>query len=125
MTHPLNTLFYQWALDEDTKKMPTIFEDINGLEDAEKISSLLEVFAHLTADVIESSIMHNAVVEHFTDKAANDPEVMEECSPEEMAEIIQTLPDVEESADTLDDASRRLDLFQTSFTRALTSTDLL
>lgn len=120
MKRPIDTLFYQWVLDEDDKEVPTVFEDVSNMDKEEKVGALLEVFSNLVVDVVETEMAQRTLVDLYAEKAAGDPEVAEQ-DIEDVIETIETLPDVEEAIGECDAASRRLDLFSHSLMKVLTS----
>jgi hypothetical protein len=111
---PIDTLYYQWATDEDDKKAPSIFEDIQDIDEAEKIHDLLGVHAELVAQLIEAEVSHRSVLDDYIARAKEDPELAE-CSDTEVAEAISEIDDVVESEGYVEAASAQLDMFHDNF----------
>ena len=78
MNRPIDTLFYQWVTTDEDKKIPTVFEDITEMEDADKFDTLLTTYAACVADLIEAEVAHRFVIDEAVDRAASDPELAEE-----------------------------------------------
>lgn len=125
MHRPLDTLYFQWALSEEDKTFPNVFEDITNHDDADKLNDLLGVFAHMTVDVMESEIAKNALIGEYVERAAEDTELLGAVEPDEIAESIEHFPDVLEAQSSVDQAAKRLDLFQAQLVQALTTVDEL
>ena len=121
MHRPLDTLYYQWATDEDQKTLPGIFEEVSGLDDSEKIDGLLRSFSHMVVDVMEAAAAHDALVEHYIERASTDTDLLKEAGAEEIAKAIEQFPDIVESQTEVDKVAARLDTFQAQLTRALTA----
>lgn len=121
MHRPIDTLYFQWALSEEDKTTPNIFEEVLNTDDAEKVQDLLGVFAHMTVDVMESEIMRAALVEDYALRAEEDPEILQGVDPEEIVEAIEQFPDVLEASEAVDSAAHRLDMFQKQLVKALTN----
>jgi len=111
---PIDTLYYQWATDDEDKKAPTVFEDIQDIDDAAKVHDLLGVHAELVAQLIEAEVSHRATLDGFIDRAKEDPELAE-CSDTEVAEAISEVEDVVESEGYVESASAQLDMFHDNF----------
>lgn len=115
---PIDTLYYQWAVNEDDKKEPTIFEDIQGVEDADKINDLLGVHAELVADVIENEVAHRAMLDDYIARAQDDPE-LSEATNDELAEAISEIEEIKESEANVSAATNALDMFHDNFVSVL------
>lgn len=120
----LDTMFYQWALSEEDQSIPTIMEDVQSMDDAEKVNSLLEVFSHLTFDVMEAQLTVNSLEEQYVELAEQDEEMLNMASMDSIVEQIQTMPDVLEAQQELDDAIHRINLFQKSFAKSITQQEV-
>lgn len=119
MHRPLDTLYYQWALEEEDKTLPNVFEDITNQSDDVKLNDLLGVFAHMTIDVMEAEMARTALVDAYVEKASADSELLGQASPEQIAESIEHFPDVLEAQSAVDQAGKRLDMFQAQLVKAL------
>ena len=124
MHRPLDTLYYQWALDEETKTLPSVFEEITNQADDGKLNDLLGVFAHMTVDVMEAEMAKTALIEDYVDRASDDHELLANADADEIAESIESFPDVLEAQNDVDQAAARLDLFQSQLVKALMSDDI-
>ncbi len=121
MTRPIDTLFFQWVASDEDKAIPTVLEDISQMSEEEKVGELLGVLSHLSTDVVEAEITHNLLTDAYIQRAANDEELKENASAEDIAEAISELEDVVEAADVSDAAVKSLDLFHRALTKALVS----
>lgn len=115
---PIDTLYYQWAVDDDDKKAPTIFEDIQVTEDADKLYDLLTVHAELVANLIEAEVAHRSLLDEYIARAQEDP-ALEEVSNTEIAEAISALDEVQESEDVVSSCSSALNMFHDNFVAVL------
>jgi hypothetical protein len=106
---PISTLYYQWVVTEEDKKEPTIFENIEELDDAAKVNDLLNAYAAGVADLIEAEVNHRALIEGFVQKAAADPELAE-ATDDEIAQGITELEPVQESEAVTEAAKNALDM---------------
>lgn len=120
MNKAIDSMIYQWALTDEDKAMPTVFEDIAEMGVEDKVSSLLEVFAHLVSNVIESELSYITVVEQYTAKAVQEADLDNE-EMDDIVEAIDDLEDVKELKEAGDMAAKMLDVFQRSFVRSIAS----
>lgn len=124
MHRPIDTLYYQWALSEEDKTLPGIFEEVASRGDDAKLNDLLAVFAHMTVDVMESEIAHTALIEDYADKAEVDEELLQSASPDDIVDTIEQFPDVLEAQEAVAKSAKRLDLFQAQLVKALMSDEV-
>ena len=115
---PIDTLYYQWAVDEDKKKTPTIFEDIQNIEIGDKVNELLGVHADLVADVLECEVAHRAILDDYIVRAQDDPE-LSEATNDELAEAISEIEEVKEGETAVSAATTALDMFHDNFVTVL------
>jgi hypothetical protein len=115
---PIDTLYYQWAVNEADKKNPTIFEDIQNVDDADKINDLLGVHAELVADVIEAEVSHRSILDDYIARAQDDPE-LSEATNDEIAEAISEIEEVKEGEAAVSAATNALDMFHNNFVAVL------
>jgi hypothetical protein len=120
MNRPLDTMYYQWALSDEDRAMPSVFEDVAQLDDETKVGSLLEVFAHLVSQVVESELSYMSLVESYIQQVREDDE-LEEASDEEVTEVINDLDDVKELQESADNSAKMLDVLHRSLAKALVS----
>jgi hypothetical protein len=118
MNRPIDTLFYQWVITEEDKKIPTILEDVSEMEDAEKFDALLSTYAGCVADLIEAEVSHRFMVDEAIDTANADPELAEE-NQELIAQAIMEMDEIVESEATVEAAKNALDLLHTSMVRVV------
>ncbi|MBW2637362.1 MAG: hypothetical protein JRC86_07570 [Deltaproteobacteria bacterium] len=111
---PIDTLYYQWATDDEDKQAPSIFEDIQTIDEAEKIHDLLGVHAELVAQLIEAEVDHRAILDDYIARAQDDP-ALAECSDTEVAEAISEVEEITESEGYVEAASSQLDMFHDNF----------
>ena len=116
MNRAIDTLFYQWAVTEDDKKIPTVFEDITEMEDDDKIDVLLTEYANCVANCIEAEVMSRAVIDEKVQAVASDPELAE-AEEELVAQAIYESDDVKEIQEAVDSAKNELDLLHTSLVK--------
>lgn len=116
MNRAIDTLFYQWAVTEDDKKIPTVFEDITEMEDADKIDVLLTEYANCIAGLIEAEVMCRAIVDEKVQTVSQDPEIAEE-DEDVVAQAIMESDDVKEIQEAVDAAKNELDLLHTSLVK--------
>ena len=118
MNRPIDTLFYQWVITEEDKKIPTILEDVSEMEDAEKFDALLTTYAECVADRIEAEVTHRFMVDEAVDTANADPELAEE-NQELIAQAIMEMDEIVESEAVVEAAKNALDLLHTSMVRVV------
>ena len=118
----IDTLYYQWALNEESKKSPGIFEDLSEADDTDKIHDLLNVHANLVAGLIEAEVAHRSLVEEYIARASSDAE-LSECGYEEVAEAIASIDEVAESEKAVDSMAAELDMFHNQFVAVLAGTE--
>lgn len=116
MNRAIDNLFYQWAVTEDDKKIPTVFEDITEMEDADKIDVLLTEYANCIASLIEAEVMSRAIVDEKIQVIAQDPEISE-ADESVIAQAIMESDDVKEIQEAVDSAKNKLDLLHTSLVK--------
>lgn len=116
MNRPIDTLYYQWVATEEDKQIPTVFEEITEMEDAEKFNDLLTVYADTVASLIEGEVAHRALIEEYITKATHDEELAE-TDQEEIAQAIQSLEDVQESEQNVTEFKNALDILHTSLVK--------
>lgn len=116
MNRAIDTLFYQWAVTEDDKKIPTVFEDITEMEDADKIDVLLTEYANCIASLIEAEVLCRAIVDEKVQTVSQDPNIAEE-DEDVIAQAIMESDDVKEIQEVVDAAKNELDLLHTSLVK--------
>jgi hypothetical protein len=118
MNRALDTLFYQWVVTEDDKRIPTVFEDITEMDDTDKIDGVLTAYAEAVAQVIEAEVLHRSLVDEAVSTAFNDPALAEE-DYEDVAQAISELDNVKESEEYADSCRNALTLLHTSLVKTL------
>jgi hypothetical protein len=116
MNRAIDTLFYQWVVTEDDKKVPTVFEDITEMDDADKIDGLLTEYANCIASLIEAEVVSRAIVDEKIQQISQDPEIEEE-DEDVLAQAIMESDDVKEIQEAVEAAKKELDLLHTSLTK--------
>ena len=116
MNRPIDTLYYQWVATEEDKQIPTVFEEITEMEDAEKFDELLGVYADTVAALIEGEVAHRALIEEYITQATCDEE-LQETNQDEIAQAIQELDDVQESEQAVTTCKNSLDILHTSLVK--------
>jgi hypothetical protein len=116
MNRPIDTLYYQWVANEEDKQIPTVFEEITEMEDAEKFDDLLSVYADAVAALIEGEVAHRALIEEYITQATCD-EALQEAGQEEIAQAIQEMEDVQESEQDVTACRNSLDILHTSLVK--------
>jgi len=116
MNRPIDTLYYQWVATDEDKQIPTVFEEITEMEDAQKFDELLGVYADTVATLIENEVAHRALIEQYIAKAVNDEE-LEEADQDEIAQAINGLEDVQESEQEVTACKNALDILHTSLVK--------
>jgi hypothetical protein len=120
MNRPIDTLYYNWVIEENAKQIPTVFTEITEMDDEEKVSDLLETYAALVANAIESQVRLGAVIDARVEQAKEDPE-LDEMEQEAVAEAIMMLEDVAEINEEAEAASNALNVFHTALLKTLVS----
>ena len=120
MNRPIDTLYYNWVIEEDQKSIPTLFTEISEMEDGEKVNDLLNNYASLVAHLIEAEVAHRATIDTAVVKVGADPE-LQEMESETVAKAISMLDEVKEAAERVESTRNALDLFHTSLVKTLTS----
>jgi len=115
----MDTLFYQWATDDEDRSDPSLLEGIQNISLEEKVSTLQGVLAYLTTNLVEAQIIQTALVDEFVDKAIEDSELLGGVYEGELEEAISRIPEVSQASDDVEEASKDLDMFATSFTEAI------
>lgn len=118
MNRPIDTLFYQWVVTEEDKKIPTVLEDVSEMEDADKFDSLLTTYADCVADLIESEVAHRIAVDEAIDSANTDPE-LEKDDQELIAQAIMEMDEIVEGEAVVEAAKNALDLLHTSIVKVV------
>ena len=116
MNRPIDTLYYQWVITEEDKQIPTVFEEITEMEDAEKFDDLVTVYADAVASLIEMEVTHRALIEEYIAKATYD-EDLDEAGQDEIAQAIQELDDVQESEQEVTSCKNALDILHVSLVK--------
>jgi hypothetical protein len=116
MNRAIDTLFYNWVVTEDEKRVPTIHEDISDMEDADKIDVLMTGYAEHVAQLIEAEIISRAVVDMKVQQVQEDEELSDE-DPELIAQAIDEDEDVMSAQYAVDEASNALNLLHTSMVK--------
>ena len=119
MHSAMDTLFYQWATDDEDRSDPSLLEGIQNISLEEKVSTLQGVLAYLTTNLVEAQIIQTALVDEFVDKAIEDSELLGGVYEGELEEAISRIPEVSQASDDVEEASKDLDMFATSFTEAI------
>ncbi len=120
MNRPIDTLYYQWVIEEEDKAIPTIFTDITEMEDEAKVNDLLNQYAGMVAYLIEAEVAHRATIDDAVEQAGSDPE-LQEMAQEDIAEAISMLENVKEAASNVEEMRNALDMFHVSFLKTVTS----
>lgn len=120
MNRPIDTLYYNWVIEENAKQIPTVFTEITEMQDEEKVSDLLETYAALVANAIESQVRLGAVIDARVEQAKEDP-ALDEMEQEAIAEAIMMLEDVAEINEEAEAASNALTVFHTALLKTLVS----
>ena len=118
MNRAIDTLFYQWAITEDDKKIPTVFEDITEMADDDKIDVLLTQYANCVANLIEVEVANRAIVDEKIQAAYQDSEIAE-ADGDLVAQAILETEDVLDIQEAVDAAKNELDLLHTSMVKVL------
>jgi hypothetical protein len=116
MNRAIDTLFYQWAITEDDKRIPTVIEDIAEMEDADKIDVLLTEYAGHVAELIEMEVLARAVIDEKVQVAQEDPELAEE-DEDLLAQAIMESDEVCEIQEAVDASKNALELLHNSMVR--------
>lgn len=116
MNRPIDTLFYNWVVTEDDKKVPTIHEEISEMDDEEKIDVLMAGYAEHVAHLIETEIISRAVVDAKVQQVQEDDELQDEDS-DLIAQAIEEDEEVVESQNAVDEAKNALNLLHTSMVK--------
>lgn len=116
MNRPIDTLYYQWVATEDDKQIPTVFEEITEMEDADKFDDLLTVYANAVASLIEAEVSHRALLEEYIVKATEDEELAE-ADHDEIAQAINELDDVKESDQEVEACRNAMEILHTSLVK--------
>jgi len=115
----MDTLFYQWATDDEDRSDPDLLEGIQNISLEEKVDTLQGVLAYLTTNLVEAQIVQTALVDEYVNRALADPELLNNTADGELEEAISGIPDVSEASDVVDGASKDLDMFASAFTEAV------
>lgn len=118
MNRPIDTLFYQWVATDEDKKIPTVFEDVAEMEDADKFDALLSTYAEGVANLIEAEVANRFTVEEAIDRANSDPELAEE-DQELIAQAISEMDEVVEAEANVEAAKNSLDLLHNSLVKVV------
>ena len=116
MNRPIDTLFYQWATTDDDKRIPTIFEDITELEDADKIDVLMTEYAHLVAGLIESEIIVRSIIEEKLQQVQENQD-LDDADDDLIAQAIVEHEDVADAQQLVEECKNALNLLHTSMVR--------
>ncbi len=116
MNRPIDTLYYQWVATKEDKQIPTVFEEITEMEDADKFDELLGVYADAVADLIGGEVAHRALVEEYITQATCD-EKLQATGQDEVAQAIQELDNVQESEQAVTAYKNSLDILHTSLVK--------
>ena len=118
MNRPIDTLFYQWAVSEEDKNIPTVFEDVTEMEDADKFDALLTTYAGCVADLIEAEVVNRFTLDEAIERASSDPELAEE-DQELIAQAISEMDEVVEAEAQVEAAKNAVDLLHTSLVKVV------
>jgi len=118
MNRPIDTLFYQWVATDEDKKIPTVFEDVAEMEDADKFDALLSTYAEGVANLIEAEVANRFTVEEAIDRVNSDPELAEE-DQELIAQAISEMDEVVEAEANVEAAKNSLDLLHNSLVKVV------
>lgn len=116
MNRPIDTLFYHWVADEQDKQVPTIFEDINDLDDATKIDAILTTYAEHVGYMIESEIMSRMIIDAKVQQVQEDDELFGE-DEELLARAIEEDEDVMEAEANVEASKNALNLLHSSIVK--------
>jgi len=116
MNRPIDTLFYHWVADEQDKQIPTIFEDINDLDDATKIDAILTTYAEHVGYMIESEIMSRMIIDAKVQQVQEDDELFGE-DEELLARAIEEDEDVMEAEANVEASKNALNLLHSSIVK--------
>ena len=116
MNRPIDTLFYQWVANEDDRRIPTVIEDIEEMDDIDKIDALLIEYANGVANVIEAEVASRVIVDQKVQEVNNDPELAE-ADQELVAQAIYESDAVQEISEAVEAAKHELDLLHASMVK--------
>lgn len=116
MNRTIDTLFYQWVVQEDEKRIPTIIEDIEEMDDVEKIDAVLIEYANRVADVIEAEVANRIIIDQKVQEAQADPEIAE-ADEDLVSQAIAESEEVLEIQEILEASKNELDLLHTSMVK--------
>jgi len=119
MRSAIDTLYYQWATDDEDRLDPRLLENIEETDLRDKLDTLQGVMAYLTTNLVEAQLMQNAVVDTFVAKAVKDEALTKEFDSREIEEAISELPEVVKVSDAVEEATKELDTFSQAFTSAI------
>ena len=116
MNRPIDTLFYQWVANEDDRRIPTVIEDIEEMDDIDKIDALLIEYANGVANVIEAEVASRVIIDQKVQEVNNDPELAE-ADQELVAQAIYESDAVQEISEAVEAAKHELDLLHASMVK--------
>ena len=119
MHSAIDTLFYQWATDDEDRSDPSLLEGIQSISLEEKVNTLQGVLAYLTTNLVEAQIIQTALVDEYVDRAMEDDDLLSGIQEGELEEAISGIPEVSSASDAVDEASSDLDMFSGAFTEAI------
>jgi len=119
MHSAIDTLYYQWATDEEDRSNPELLENIQDLKLEDKLDTLQGVLAYLATNLMEAQLVQTAVVDEYTNRALSDPEIYETSNSETISEAIGNIPEVAEVSNLSEEAANELDLFTKDFTQSI------
>lgn len=115
---PIDTLYFQWVVTEEDKKVPDIFEQIRDLPVVTKVNDLLNTYASMVGDLIETEVGRRTVIDTYVDKAKADPNLAE-MSDDELAQGILGLDEVQEHEAIVETQRNALDMFHENLVKVL------
>lgn len=116
MNRAIDTMFYQWAITEDEKRIPTILEDIADMDDVDKIDAILTEYANAVANVIEAEVASRVIIDTKVQEANSDPELIE-ADQDLVAQAIFESEEVQEITEAVTASRNNLDLLHTSIVK--------
>lgn len=115
---PIDTFYFQWVVNEEDKKEPTIFENVQELPLVNKVNDLLNTYATMISDLIEAEVARRVIIDGYIAKAHEDPNLAEIAS-DELAQGILALDEVKEQDEVVESQRNALDMFHENFVKIL------
>ena len=117
----LDSLYYQYVLDDEAKRAGTVFEDIEAVSAEEKILGLLAEHANRVALVVRMHEEMGSMVDELIGAALADEAVLEVADGEDdIVNAIQDTDEVTDLYDSFEQAEQSLLAFERKLAEAFT-----